>query len=218
MIWKLFPGKLLEQYHKWYYYNDVWKKISFMGIETWKSVSDMWNYQEIIFKLKPSLIIEFGTNAGGATLYFSMILKEVNSNSKVFSVDINLEKVPQSLKNNNHIEFMTSSSTDDKVFNRLLALKAEFKGTIFAILDSDHSKNHVLNEMELLRNILDSGDYLVVEDSNINGNPILSGWGDGPMEAIEEYFRKYPDDYVVDLKRAEKFGFTFAPKGFLIRK
>jgi cephalosporin hydroxylase len=97
-------------------------------------------------------------------------------------------------------------------------LKQEFTGSIFAILDSDHRKEHVLNEMLLLRPLLKSGDYLVVEDGNINGHPVLPGWGEGPYEALQEYFTRYPDDYERDYAREQKFGFTFATAGFLIRR
>ena len=47
-------GSEAEEYHKWYYNTFVWKKTSWMGITCWKSVSDMWNYQEILYDLKPS--------------------------------------------------------------------------------------------------------------------------------------------------------------------
>ena len=61
-------------------------------------------------------------------------------------------------------------------------------------------------------------DYLIVEDSNINGHPVYPEFGAGPMEAILAYQKKYPDDYNSDTEKEEKFGFTFAPSGFLIRK
>jgi cephalosporin hydroxylase len=70
----------------------------------------------------------------------------------------------------------------------------------------------------LMREILGPGDYLVVEDGNINGHPVLPGWGEGPWEALDEYFRRYPDDYLRDEARERRFGFTFAPRGYLIRK
>lgn len=99
----------------------------------------------------------------------------------------------------------------------ITGLKSDFPGRIFAILDSDHTMGHVLAEMKLLRPLLSSGDYLLVEDSCVNGHPVLPGWGPGPYEAIEAYEREFPDDYTRDEAREGKFGFTFAPKGFLIR-
>jgi cephalosporin hydroxylase len=70
----------------------------------------------------------------------------------------------------------------------------------------------------LLRPLLRTGDYLVVEDGCVNGHPVHPGWGEGPFEAIEAYFQVHPDDYVHDVLRERKFGFTFAPNGFLRRR
>lgn len=67
--------RAIKNYHKWYYYSGVWKTTYFLGINTMKSVSDMWNYQEIIFNLKPSLIIEFGTNWGRSSHFLFSNIK-----------------------------------------------------------------------------------------------------------------------------------------------
>ena len=97
-------------------------------------------------------------------------------------------------------------------------LDEQLPGPIFAILDSDHSKSHVLAEMMNLRPVLAPGDYLVVEDSNVNGHPVRPFFGPGPYEAVREYFRRFPSDYERDAERAAKFGFSFAPAGFLRRR
>jgi cephalosporin hydroxylase len=73
-------------------------------------------------------------------------------------------------------------------------------------------------EMLLLRPILKLGDRLIVEDSNVNGHPVFPSFGAGPYEAIQEYFNLYPHDYKRDIVREQKFGFTFATGGFLIRQ
>jgi cephalosporin hydroxylase len=206
-----------DRYHQWYYNSNVWKTTTFMGIKCQKSVCDMWNYQEIIYNLQPSLIVEGGTAYGGSALYFSFILKSINPKSKIVSVDIDHSLVPESARTNGHIEFLTGKVTDENTILRIKELRTIFKGPLFIILDDDHTKNNVLTEMKAIRNILTTGDYLIVEDSNINGHPVLPSWGEGPMEAINEYFQIYPNDYKRDIIREEKFGFTFAPKGFLIR-
>ncbi len=184
-----------------------------MGIPTQKSVSDMWNYQEIIFSLKPSLIIEFGTAAGGSALFFAMILRQIGKPFRVLSVDVG-----DAVTKDPDIELMKASSADPSVASRILDLKSRYPGPIFAILDSDHTKAHVLSEMMLVRPLLSPGDYMIVEDSDINGHPVLPLWGDGPYEAVEEYFSRFPNDYVRDTKREAKFGFTSAPQGFLVRR
>jgi len=206
-----------ENYLKWYYDSNIWTTTTFMGINCFKSVSDMWNYQEILYSLRPSLVVEGGTANGGSTLYFSFILRSINTDSKVISIDINHDNVAEQVKNEKHIELLNCKFTDDKVISRIKKLRMVFQGPIFVILDDDHTKKNVLEEMEILRDILVKGDYLIVEDGIVNGNPVLPGWGEGPLEAIEDYFIRYPYDYTIDTAREHKFGFTFAPKGFLIR-
>lgn len=204
-------------YHQWYYDTEVWQGVKFMGVPCYKSVSDMWNYQEILAELKPALIVEFGTRFGGSALYFSVIGRAINPALRVLSVDISHEDVFPQVFADSAIHMMTASSTDPSVAIAIRRMREVYPGSVFFILDSDHSKAHVLAELELLRDVVASGDYLIVEDSNINGHPVLPGWGEGPYEAIEEYRMRYPEDYSLDSEREGKFGFTFAPKGFWIK-
>jgi cephalosporin hydroxylase len=210
-------GSESEEYHKWYYNTFVWKKTTWMGVDCWKSVSDMWNYQEILFELKPSLVIEFGTAHGGSALFFANIMRQIGEPFKVLSVDINHGRLDPAARRDSDILFVNSSSTVPAIAEHIQRLKSEFPGKIFAILDSDHSMNHVLAEMKLLRPLLSAGDYLLVEDSAVNGHPVLPGLGPGPYEAIEAYEHEFPNDYTHDVARENKFGWTFAPNGYLIR-
>jgi cephalosporin hydroxylase len=210
-------GSESEEYLKWYYNTSVWKKTTWLGIDCWKSASDMWNYQEILFDLKPSLLIEFGTYHGGSALFFASVMRQIGDPFKVLSVDINQGRIDPAARCDPDILFVESRSTVPAVAEHIRRLKSEFPGKVFAILDSDHSMNHVLAEMKLLRPLLSAGDYLIVEDSMLNGHPILPGWGPGPYEAIEAYEHEFPNDYTHDVARDSKFGWTFAPNGYLIR-
>jgi len=177
----------------------------------------MWNYQEILSSLKPSVVIEFGTRYGGSALFFSEVMRQIGGRFRVLSVDIDAEIISAQTKRDPNIELLTVSSVDPRVAERIAGLRRDYPGPAFAILDSDHSQSHVLAEMKLLRPLLVTGDYLIVEDSNVNGHPVYSSHGPGPFEAMQEYFREYPQDYRRDKVREAKFGFTFATKGFLIR-
>lgn len=207
-----------DGYHRWYYDTGVWTRTTFMGVQCLKSVLDMWNYQEIIYDFKPSLIVEFGTYAGGSTLFFSSVLKAVSPRSRVLTVDAAPELAAAAVRADSHIECMGTTTTDPSVATRIRQLRDELPGCVFAILDSDHRASNVLQELRFLRGLLRSGDYVVVEDSNINGHPVLPGWGAGPLEALQEYEREHPDDYIHDIGRETKFGFTWAVNGFLIRR
>ena len=206
-----------ENFHRWYYDNGVWETVRFLGVPCLKSVMDLWNYQEILFDLKPALVVEFGTRHGGSALYFSMIGQRINPLLRVLTVDIEDHLLDPQVPTFPGIEFMKSSSTAPAVAARIAELRRATPGPMFAILDSDHRMPHVLEEMLSLRDVTRPGDYLIVEDGNINGHPVLPGWGPGPLEAVEAYFARFPSDYVSDTERERKFGFTFAPGGFLRR-
>jgi cephalosporin hydroxylase len=172
----------------------------------------MWNYQEIIWEVKPSLLVEFGTCKGGSAKFFAAVMCSLPHPFRILSVDINDcgLTVP-------YVEFMVMSSTDERVKRRISQLRSEFPGPMFAILDSDHSCDHVFSELSSLRDLTRQGDYVVVEDSNINGHPVYPSFGPGPYEAMRQYFERFPHDYQHDKKREQKFGFTFATNGFLRR-
>ena len=84
------------------------------------------------------------------------------------------------------------------------------------VLDSDHSRDHVLQELELYAPLVTPGCYLVVEDTNVNGHPVSPGFGPGPMEAVTEFLGT-TDDFEVDRGR-EKLMLTFNPSGYLRRR
>ncbi len=206
------------RYHLWYYSNRIWDTTTWVGVKTLKSPSDMWNYQEILSILNPSLVIEFGTRFGGSALFFAGVMRQLGNRFKVLSVDIDSSNISERTRRDPDVELLTLSSVDPQVAERIAVLRRDYPGPAFVILDSDHTEAHVLAEMTLLRPLLVRGDYMIVEDSNINGHPVYPSFGPGPFEAMEKYFRQYPNDYEYDSKRESKFGFAFATNGFLIRR
>ena len=206
------------RYHIWHYNSHLWTETTWMGVTTLKSPSDMWNYQEILVDLRPALVIEFGTRYGGSALYFAAVMRQIGQPFRLLSVDIDADTVSPATRADPDVELLTMSSTDPMVAERITSLRREFPGPVFAILDSDHAMAHVFAEMKLLRPLLVEGDYVIVEDSNVNGHPVYPSHGPGPFEAINAYFSEFPEDYLHDHDREKKFGFTWAPSGFLIRR
>ncbi len=86
---------------------------------------------------------------------------------------------------------------------------------MMVVLDSDHSRDHVRAELEALAPLVTVGSYLVVEDTNINGHPVLPEFGPGPWEALQE-FMEGNEEFEVD-RGAEKFYVTMNPGGYLRR-
>ena len=74
----------------------------------------------------------------------------------------------------------------------------------------------MLGELQAYSPLITPGDYLIVEDSNVNGHPVRADHGPGPMEAIDEFLAGN-DDFVIDESR-EKFFMTFNPRGYLRRR
>lgn len=211
------PKDAPDGYHRWYYEKQIFFKVEYFGIPILKSVSDLWNYQEIIVQLKPRLIVETGTHAGGSALFFHHLLRNLGGERHVLTIDVTHAKLQREQIGETPIEFMVASSCCEEVARRITSLREEFTGPMFVILDSNHQKEHVLAELIMLRNLTRTGDYVIVEDSNTNGHPVAAGWGPGPFEAIEAYETQFPNDYCHDTEREAKFGFTFAVRGFLIR-
>ena len=81
------------------------------------------------------------------------------------------------------------------------------------ILDSDHSKAHVLAEMKAYAPLVSKDSYLIVQDTNVNGHPVLEKFGPGPMEAVNEFLATN-DEFHRD-REAERLMFTMHPKGYL---
>lgn len=210
-----------NQYHGWFYLNTIWEKMKWCGIPTWKSPSDMWNYQEIISEMKPGLIVEFGTYKGGSALFFANVLRQLGHRSRVLTVDYFDHGIDKQVLRDRKIERLFMKSTDKRVPKTIRRLRKQYPGPVFWILDSDHSLKNVLAELKMIRPLTKSGDYVITEDSNINGHPIHiedHDNGPGPYEAVQEYEREFPHDYFHDTGRELKFAWTLSPNGFLIRR
>ena len=111
------------------------------------------------------------------------------------------------------VTFVIGSSTDPKI---VAEIAEQTKGKrVLVILDSDHRKDHVLKELESYAPLVNVGGYIVVQDSNINGHPVWSDFGPGPMEAIQD-FLKSRKDFESDLDR-ERLHYTTNPQGYLKR-
>ena len=70
---------------------------------------------------------------------------------------------------------------------------------VLVILDSDHNKPHVLKEMEIYSKFVTCESFMIVEDSNINGHPVMPNWGEGAFEAIEKFLNNN-DCFLIDKK------------------
>ncbi len=201
---------LSNSFHKLYYKSleRTWNNTYWLGKRILKCPLDLWIYQEIIFEQKPDVIIECGTSYGGSAFFLAKMC-DIVENGRVLTIDIVEEK---DRPMHDRIKYFKGSSISNEIVEQI---KKEVKqgDKVLVILDSDHSKSHVLNELRSYCGMVTKGSYLIVEDSNINGHPVANNFGPGPMEAIFD-FLKENKDFIID-KPKEKFFLTFNPNGYL---
>ncbi len=180
-------------------------------MRTQKCPLDLWIYQEILYEVKPDLILETGTAHGGSALYFASVC-DLLGRGEIVTVDIYpIEGRPEHPR----ITYVTGSSTAGEVVAYVSGVAAGHE-RVLVILDSDHSRDHVLDELRIYSRFVTPGSYLVVEDTNVNGHPAMPEHGPGPMEALEEFLAE-TEEFEIDAAR-EKFFMTFNPRGFLRKR
>jgi cephalosporin hydroxylase len=206
------PG---EAYVRWFHEANVWKSMTWHGIRTLKLPSDIWNYQEILFERQVEHVIETGTRHGGSALFFAETLVARGAKGPVVSIDI--DGASRQIQSHADIRFLLGDSAAPDMVEKALALLPADRGAIFLILDSDHRRDHVLRELRAWVPKLRRGDYLVVEDTIVNGHPVRPEHGPGPMEAIRDYLAEAPGLLTHDRQREAKFGASFASRGHYVR-
>jgi cephalosporin hydroxylase/glycosyltransferase involved in cell wall biosynthesis len=212
---RISQNEVCENYLKWFYDAHIWKQMSWCGVRTLKLPQDMWNYQEIIFEKKIDWVVETGSRHGGSALFFSQILKARNAAGFVISIDIDSSALQ--VEEGEGIRFLSGDSASPEMVAKVEQLIGNLRGRVFLILDSDHTFDHVLKELQVWVPFLRSGDYLVVEDTVINGHPVRPDFGAGPFEAVQTFIANNPNLLTNDVERESKFGVTFAKKGYYIR-
>ena len=146
------------------------------GIKILKMPSDLILYAEAIYDKKPDVIVEIGTKFGGSALFFQDMI-----DGKVVTIDIK----SQIEKRDDRIEYIIGSSLDDAVLKRVRKICADKKTML--VIDGNHSKTHVWNELLTYRDIVTKGQYLVLEDCYV-GRKLY-----GPGKARNEFLKESPE-------------------------
>jgi cephalosporin hydroxylase len=205
---------IVRQFNRLYYDSHLlgktWGDTHWLGHQLMKAPTDLWLYQEILHKVRPDLIIETGTYKGGSAYYLASLCQLLGK-GQVISIDV--EQYPDRPKHE-RITYLTGSSVSDDIVKEV-ARRVAGLNSVMVILDSDHTKDHVLRELEAYYPYVTSGSYVIVEDSNVNGHPVWPEFGPGPMEALDS-FLAVNKEFVID-RNMEKFLLTFNPRGYLKR-
>lgn len=183
---------------------------------------DMIAIQEIVWKVKPDLIIETGIAHGGS-LIFSASMLELIGKGKVLGIDIDIREHNRTEIENHkmykRITMIEGSSIDDSVVKQVYDF-AKRKNNVLIFLDSNHTHDHVLKELILYSPLVTKGGYVVVFDTVIEDMPKSffknRPWckGNNPKTAVWE-FLKINKRFKIDKEIENKLLITVAPDGYL---
>ena len=226
---------IFESMKQKYLYNFDWR-----GRPIIQYPQDMVAIQEIIWNVKPTLIIETGIAHGGSLILSAsmlalldycdaiesnMSINPSDSKRKVVGIDIEVRQHNRaaivSHPLGSKIEIIEGSSTDSRVVNEVVEI-AKIHSSILLLLDSNHTHEHVLGELNAYSDLVSVGSYCVVFDTFVEDMPpgyfADRPWdkGNSPRTAVIEFLKDHAE-FVVDESIQNKLLITVAPGGFLKR-
>ncbi len=189
---------------------------------------DMVAMQEIMWTVKPDLIIETGIAHGGSLIYYASLLEllettGVSAGGRIIGIDIDIRQHNRAAIEAHplfrRIELIEGSSIDEETVAQVSSRVGDARN-IMVVLDSNHTHDHVLKELEMYQSFVSDGNYLVVFDTVIE---LLDhgmfpdrpwGVGDNPMTAVHK-FLETNKDFEIDAEIHQKLQISVAPSGYL---
>lgn len=201
-----------------YSYNFDW-----LGVPVIQYPQDLIALQDVIWKSRPDIIIETGVARGGSLIFNASMLELINSNGFVIGIDIDIRQHNRDVIENHFlakkIKLIEGSSVDKFTVNNVQKI-IPTGSKVMVILDSNHTYEHVLKELELYSQFVTNGNYLVVMDTVIaemqprhfENRP----WDNknNPMKALKE-FLTLNDKFIIDKDVTNKLLLTVAPNSYL---
>jgi cephalosporin hydroxylase len=187
-------------------------RYTYKGIPTLKNPFDLAIYARLLWDVKPQTIVEIGSYKGGSAVWFADQLRSMGQESaRIFSVDIiAVEGVYDQM-----VSFLTSDSLADALPQDWLA---SLPRPMMVVEDSAHSYEHTLRVLRHFAGVLQSKEYLIVEDAivtpmNIDFECDMQG---GPGPAIRQFLADHPD-FEIDANLCDYFGYnvTYNVNGYL---
>ena len=172
---------------------------SWLGRPIIQLPEDMIRIQEVIYQIKPDVIIETGVAHGGSLIYYASLFKAMDK-GRVIGVDVEIRSHNQVAIENHelssYITLIEGNSTDDKIINKLKTLIKPDE-IVLVILDSNHTKQHVLDELNAYSSFVTKDSYIVATDGSMkNLSDVPRGksewtW-DNPVTAVMEFVEENP--------------------------
>jgi cephalosporin hydroxylase len=219
-----------------YTYNFAW-----MGRPIIQYPQDMVAMQELIWQIKPDLIIETGIAHGGSLIFSASMLALLEYGEaveqgktldpkrperQVLGIDIDIRAhnsaAIEAHSMAHRINMIQGSSIDPEIIARVHAMTEGYE-RILVCLDSNHTHEHVLAELEAYAPLVTPGSYCVVFDTLIEDMPADMfpdrpwGPGDNPKTAVHQYLKDHPE-FEIDKRIDHKLLISVAPDGYLRRR
>jgi cephalosporin hydroxylase len=200
-----------------YSYGFTW-----MGRPIIQFPQDMIAMQEVIWQVQPDLIVETGIAHGGSIIYYAALLEMMGGDGRVVGIDDIRQHNLTEIKNHpmfKRIDLIQGSSIDSAIIEQVYEL-ARDRRKVLVVLDSNHTHEHVLAELDLYSPLVTKDSYLVVFDTVIEDMPDDffpdRPWGKGnnPKTAVQEFMARN-HRFEIDEKLEAKLLITVAPNGYL---
>lgn len=177
---------------------------SWMGRPIVQLPEDMIRVQEVIYEVKPDVLIETGLAHGGSLVFYASLCKAMNQ-GRVIGVDIEIRphnrKAIEEHELFEYITLVEGDSVDERIISDVKAMVKPGE-TVFVMLDSHHSKQHVLAELNAYSDLVSIGSYIVAADGimeSLAGAPRSNDdWGWNNPKAAAEEFAGTHDNFVIE--------------------
>jgi len=193
--------------------SDQWAKVgwnqkyvysfSWMGRPIIQLPEDMIRTQEVIYRVKPDVIVETGIAHGGSLIYYASLCKAMDK-GRVIGVDVEIRphnrKAVEEHEMFDRITMIEGSSVDPEIVGQVKALIKPGE-TVLVILDSNHTKQHVADELESYHDLVTKDSYIVATDGSMKDlYDVPRGEADWawnhPMAAAEEFEEAHPEFFI----------------------
>jgi cephalosporin hydroxylase len=195
-----------------------------LGVPIIRLPDDIVVFQELVFQINPKIILEIGVARGGSVILSSSLVELLGNQGRVIGVDIdirkhNLERI-KAHKMYKNITLLEGNILAEETLERLRDILGDSKVDIL-VLDSNHTHDHVLKELQILSELVNVGGYIVLPDTVIEDFPkgYYSGsrpWdvGNNPKTALKEFLHDN-NKFVTDFHYSTKGALSESPDGYI---